>query len=186
MVNLMATPIRGFIFLTLAMALTIDSATAQDIPPPLPLAAGGHDSFFAWTICVVMFLAILFALLTIKSAVSRSGWKLADALSEDVEVSMVQTATGYVPAASDTVGPLIKMTTMRASSSRLIALVGMIAILVLFVGNALYFLFALAQGWTLPDALFGRLQDYLFGGATLFAPYIVGKLSAAFSSSTGK
>jgi hypothetical protein len=91
-------------------------------------------------------------------------WSLADALSEEADL-------GDAGAAK---------TVMTASTSRLIAFLGMTAILALFLGFGAFVLWGVAETGHMPLDSDG-FSKYLLGGVTLFAPYVVNKFAAAFS-----
>lgn len=81
--------------------------------------------------------------------------------------------------------PLGVKPVMVASSSRLIALVGLLNILGVFLGFGYYFLYpAFAQGSIDAGAMKGVIY-YLFSGAVMFAPYLANQLQNAFSSFAG-
>lgn len=91
-------------------------------------------------------------------------WSLADALAEEADL-------GDAGAGK---------TVMVASTSRLIAFLGMVAILALFLGFGAFVLWGVAETGRAP-ANCDDFSKYLLGGVTLFAPYVVNKFSAAFS-----
>jgi len=91
-------------------------------------------------------------------------WSLADALSEEADLADAGAAR----------------TILTASTSRLIAFLGMIAILGLFLGYGVFVLWGVAETGHAPESS-GEFSKYLLGGVTLFAPYVVNKFAAAFS-----
>jgi len=112
---------------------------------------------------------LFFAMIAIGVALARllrraPQWSLADALSEEADL-----ADGGVA-----------RTVLAASTSRLIAFLGMIAILGLFLGFGAFVLWGVAETGHVPEDS-DEFSKYLFGGATLFAPYIVNKFASAFS-----
>ena len=121
---------------------------------------------FPYFLVAFVLIAVFVGFAAIRVGVTHSTWSIADALSEEVETTWLDADGKPV---LDAKGEPLKATTLKASSSRLIALVGMIAILVIYVG-------------------FGdidKLLWFLVSGGTLFAPYLVNKTSAAFSSMFG-
>ncbi len=115
-------------------------------------------------------------------------WSLADALSEETEAA----AVGATPVAGGAAGvppvqpltsPLVNIP--LASSSRLIAFLGSIVILFLFLGFGLVALYDFATMGALPPST-SSVKDYLLTGLTLFAPYAVNKFSSLFEGLTPK
>jgi len=119
-------------------------------------------------VCLVIF-TIFAGMIGIVVAVARRlhnapQWSLADALSEETDLA-------------DAGG---SRTVLTPSTSRLIAFLGMIAILGLFLGFGVFVLWGVAETGHVPESS-DEFSKYLFGGVTLFAPYVVNKFAAAFS-----
>lgn len=125
-----------------------------------------------------------------------ASWTLADALSEDVllDPAMKVTTTPSAGGAADTVvnepiidsqGRPVLLPLMKPSSSRVIAFMGMIAILFMFIGFGLVALWGFAQTGK-PAQDLDRVVSYLAAGATLFAPYVVNKFASLFEGLIGK
>lgn len=127
-------------------------------------------AFWAITGLVTVLLGILF-LGVIGTLRKSPAWSLADALSEEAAGQPDPLPAGQKPV-------------MVASSSRLIALSGLLVILSLYLG------FGYAALW---DHFFDQghsfdiksILGFLFGGATLFAPYLANQLTTAFGAFTG-
>ncbi|WP_295952642.1 hypothetical protein [Rhodoferax sp.] len=137
---------------------------------------------------VALFGAVV-AILVIRSALLKAPqWSLADALSEEtllpayteVMVNGVTTRT----LDKDPDGKPVLAPQMRASSSRVIALMGMVAILFLFIGFGAFALFALGSTGRMPDRM-DSVVDFLMAGLTLFAPYLVNKFASVFQGLAG-
>jgi hypothetical protein len=73
----------------------------------------------------------------------------------------------------------VSVTLMKASSSRFIALIGTIAILMLYVGFGLAWLEQFATTSNIPDMKAGT--DFFYAGLVLFAPNIINKFTSVFS-----
>ncbi|MEB3168881.1 MAG: hypothetical protein VKK97_09140, partial [Synechococcaceae cyanobacterium] len=73
-------------------------------------------------------------------------------------------------------GPVISVTVMEASSSRLIALAGMVAILFLYVGFGIFSLYTYGITCQMPASAVA-VTTFLYSGLTLFAPYVANKVS---------
>lgn len=69
---------------------------------------------------------------------------------------------------------------MAASTSRLIALIGTMAILFLYVGFGMFALFHFGQTGQVPSSL-KDVVSFLVAGLTLFAPYAVNKVSSVLA-----
>ena len=124
---------------------------------------------FWWTFKVMTRLLIVLVVVLIVSLAIfsfRGKWSLADALSEESSVQ-----------------PDPHQVKMVASSSRLIALVGLMGILAIVLGigySIVWNLFTGAAG----NLNLGEIRKFLFGAATLFAPYLANQLRAIFDESS--
>lgn len=163
---------------------------------PLTLATQAHGQTAAppwappatWLLYFIPLLALLgavIAICVIRAALKQSTcWSLADALSEEVDLPVyteVRDAAGNVTRSLQlgTDGKPLLAPQMRASSSRVIALMGMVAILFLFIGFGALALFSLGSTGQVPDSL-ERVVNFLVSGMTLFAPYLVNKFASLF------
>jgi hypothetical protein len=128
--------------------------------------------FWTFWIVVGMITSVLGLLLMfLLAGLMRSNtWSLADALSEEAAYQPNPLPAGTKPI-------------MVASSSRLIAFLGLVVILCLYLGIGYAYIW---DRFFKPDAAINmkNLLAFLFGGATMFAPYLVNVLSTAFSSYT--
>ena len=144
------------------------SALADQSSQNAPRFNVSPESVFWGAFAVMTALLALFFVIVALGLLRDKDWHLGDAVSEEA---------GNQPA---TLPPGTKPI-MVASSSRLIALLGLLVILAIFLGFGYYFLYA---------AFAGRLQSgdvkpavvFLFSGATMFAPYLANQLQTAFSS----
>ena len=109
-------------------------------------------------------------------------WSLADALSEESDLPILD-ANG-----APTIGPDGKVITaprLVASTSRLIALMGLIGILMLYLAFGAIVIYYFGMGQGIPKGL-ADVQNYLLAGLTLFAPYVVNKFAGVFDGLTPK
>jgi len=150
-------------------------------------------TFWLVTIPAVTFFAALVSMLSIRTALLKTDWSLADALSEETQVSYyTETTTADANGnkvtvrdlAKDKEGKPILLTELRASTSRVIALMGMMVIVFLFVGFGVFAMFSFGATGTLPDSM-ETLIKFLAAGMTLFAPYVVNKFASLFSGLSG-
>lgn len=119
-------------------------------------------------IYIVMTLTYIVVFRQVFSLLKTQGWSLTDALSEPPPP----------PGPPGPAAPAIVPPTPFASSSRLIAFVGMVIIAIIFVGTGYYVIYALFND---PSNISGNLESvrtYLMYGGTLFAPYVVNKVSS--------
>lgn len=85
----------------------------------------------------------------------------------------------------DDSGKPIMVTVLRASVSRLIVLMGMIIILLIFIGFGIFSLYSYASTGEMPDST-DKVIQFLTGGLTLFAPYLVNKFAGIFDNFSSK
>ena len=161
----------------LALLLVAGPAWAQ----PAASAWAAPQGWFVYLVILIVLVGTLVALLLIRSALYRSEWSLADALSEDTDVTAttVNAAGQKEPLFRD--DKPVTVTEMRASASRLIALMGMMAILLMFMGFGSFSLYSFAMTGTM-SAQVDKVIYFLSSGMTLFAPYVVNKFASIFES----
>jgi hypothetical protein len=111
----------------------------------------------------------------------NSSWSLSDALSEEADITPLD------PAGKPCLGPdgkALVISELRASSSRFIALIGLIGILMLYLGFGLEVLARLGNAdptHPIPDSTTMNSIEYmLLYGVVMFAPYIANKFSSVF------
>ena len=161
---LAASPVRAFSVAGLA-ALIPTVALADDA------TFKGNETFVIVVIGLIMAFTVL-ALVWLRNAMMGSTWSLADALSEKTDVPYV-TPTGTVV---DATGKPITVSQLRASSSRLIALLGAIVILFMFLGFGAFALYQYGVSGKMPET--GDILKFLAGGLALFVPYAANKVSS--------
>jgi hypothetical protein len=121
------------------------------------------------------------AMLLIRAALGNTNWNLGDALSEEVEISSVTTNAGSKEETKPDEGNPTTVTVMSASISRLIAFMGMMVILLIFIGFGVFTLYSYAFTGEMPDST-DKVIQFLTGGLTLFAPYLVNKFAGIFKN----
>jgi hypothetical protein len=122
-----------------------------------------------WVTFIIMTAILAFAFLFIALGLLRSkDWYLGDAISEEAGNQPDPLPAGIKPV-------------MVASSSRLIALLGLLNILGVFLGFGYYFLYSAFAG-TVSLSDMKSVIYYLFSGAVMFAPYLANQLREALSS----
>lgn len=159
---------------------SLASSEAGVCPNPCP-DWKAPEAWFLYIVLMVVLFGILFCIGAVKVSLDKhKTWSLADALSEETDV----TPEGAAPTGGAVVGaqpaqPTPVVTTLHGSSSRLIAFLGSIVILFLYLGFGLVALYVFATTGTLPASTSG-VKDYLLTGLALFAPYAVNKFSSLF------
>ncbi|MFO0031558.1 MAG: lysozyme, partial [Cyanobacteriota bacterium] len=114
----------------------------------------------------------------------HGGWSLATAASEPttlripLDENWAQSLGDKksLLGASAPKGPVVSLTVMEASSSRLIALAGMVAILFIYVGFGIFSLYTYGLTCQMPASAVA-VTTFLYSGLTLFAPYVANKVS---------
>lgn len=150
------------------------------------------NRYFVYLVFFIVIFGTLLSILVIRKSLPEE-WSLADALSEDVELSAVkeirETKDGVdtvtrQPLYDDAGKPKV-VKEMKASSSRLIALIGMLVILFMYIGfgSLLLLDFGNTGNISHPAAL-SEIIKFLIAGMTLFAPYLVNKVSSLFQGLT--
>lgn len=119
-------------------------------------------------IYIVMTLAYIVTFRRVFSLLKTQGWSLAEALSEPSPPP-----DPAAPAAPAIVSPV-----PFASSSRLIAFVGMVIIAIIFVGTGYYVIYALFNDASNISRNLKSVSHFLMFGGTLFAPYVFNKISS--------
>jgi hypothetical protein len=74
---------------------------------------------------------------------------------------------------------------MRASMSRVVAMIGTLVIMLMFLGFGTIALYVFAKTGSLPESI-DKVVDFLIAGLTLFAPYVVNKFSTVFEGLSPK
>ena len=194
----MARP-APIVLLPLALAALALPAAAQQ-------AQGGQVSEACATmpqpvvalVVLAVLVAVVLCLNQIGLLLQRSRWSLANALSEVIELKVPvdaawtasqgdlqaslesRRAAGNAPTAE---APTL-LRVLEPSSSRLIALVGMVVILLMYVGFGLFALYTFGLTCQMPAST-GSVTSFLYSGMALFAPYVANKVSEVFRPMSG-
>ena len=129
-------------------------AIAAAVPATVPAAATAAaaaqpalgfpvSDWVTFPVIALVVLGLIWTLVTVRNALGapNSGWSLKDALSEEADVT--QTAADGSPVMAG--GAPVKITRLAASSSRLIAFIGMLAILFLYLGFGIFILWGFSH-----------------------------------------
>ena len=143
------------------------------------------SQWFVYTIIGVVLFGSFLAILFIRAALSNTNWNLGDALSEEVEISLTTNADGKKEVRLDASGKPTMVTEMSASVSRLIAMMGMMVILFMFIGFGTFTLYSYSMTGEMPLST-DMVIKFLAGGLTLFAPYLVNKFASIFETLSPK
>jgi GH24 family phage-related lysozyme (muramidase) len=152
---------------------------------PLPLV---------YALTLIVPLGTFLGLTLVKRRLTREGWSLANALSEPTRLTIPvemrwtesagdQMAVGQGRGASGQVirgadGTPMAMTLLEASSSRMIATLGALGMLMLYIGFGTFALYSFGLTCQLPGSM-PAVSTFLLLGLSLFAPYVANKLSTA-------
>jgi hypothetical protein len=140
------------------------------------------EGFAIFIVIISAFLMVgllVFVLGRLKNAGDK--WSIADALSEEVEVGTTEKDPNTKLPIKNNEGNIAMTSEMKASSSRLIALLGLIAILALYVGAGLSVIYEFALNHTVPSGTKDIAQFFLYG-LVMFAPYAVNKVTSMFDA----
>jgi hypothetical protein len=130
-----------------------------------------------------IFFGIFLILGLIYWRLQHGGWSLANAASEPTTLR-IPLDENWSQSLGDRksykgmgtpIGPVVSLTVMEASSSRLIALVGMVAILFIYVGFGIFSLYTYGLTCQMPASAVA-VTTFLYSGLTLFAPYVANKV----------
>jgi hypothetical protein len=146
-------------------------------PPPKPISPRAMGV----TLIVLGVLAALAFMLLVR-ALAASKWSLNDAISEEITVTLFDADGAPV---KDAQGAPQQVTKLGASTSRLIALMGLFAILLLYLGFGAVVLYYFGTGQGAAPGLMDATK-FLLSGMTLFAPYVVNKFASVFQLPTAK
>lgn len=156
-----------------------------------------QNQIFAYILVALVAFGVVVALrLCYQALIEAKGWSLTDALSEEVTLTQLDgngapviapapsvpvggAAPAAPPAALPTPAQAVSVTTLKASSSRFIALIGTISILMLYIGFGLASLDKFIVDGGIPKM--ADATQFFYAGLVLFAPYIVNKFASAFS-----
>lgn len=145
---------------------------------PMPGWIAGGLIVLSYILVLIGVSQITSRLMSAPSSTTGDGkiwtWSLPQALSEEVEFTT----------SDDSTGKKQTETRMVASTSRVIALFGLITLLVLFMGFGSIAMWYFATSAKMPD--FGGILNYFYAGAGLFVPYGLNQFKAAFEAFSPK
>jgi len=162
--------------LALAEGATAGGKTAETTAAAtraVPTGIVSADNLAPWFIVGAIWIVALVAAFMVRASLGKNStggsWLLADALSEPDTIIATDGANGGTAAPR-----------LVASSSRLIAMLGLLVILILFlaIGSAVV-LQLLYTGQT-PDL--AGITQYFFGGVALFIPYMANQVKDAIAA----
>jgi len=152
------------------------------------------DQTLVYGLTLIVTLGAFVAIFLVKRRLTKEGWSLANALSEPTRLTIPaemrwtesggdRMALGLGAAASSKVirgadGTPMAMTMLEASSSRMIATIGGVAILMLYMGFGSFALYSFGLTCQLPASM-PAVSTFLLSGLSLFAPYLANKISTA-------
>ena len=156
-----------FIFTFVAIPVWADDASSKWVPPA---------NWFIYLVIFIVLIGSLISILIIRTSLSNTTWSLSNALSEGIQLTEI--GEDGKPIMDKSNKPLM-VTKLYASSSRMVAFMGMIVILLMFLAFGSFALFAFAKSGEMPSSI-DQVVKFLLAGLTLFAPYAVNKFSKLF------
>jgi hypothetical protein len=146
-------------------------------------------------ICAITLIGTFAGLIAVRQRLGKEGWSLANAISEptrltipidprwsqsqgdkEADANLPRGASLVAPGAAGKEGAPVGLTILEASSSRLIALVGMIVILLVYLAFGVFALYTFGLTCQMPAST-ASVTSFLYAGLTLFAPYVANKVS---------
>jgi hypothetical protein len=155
-------------------------AQAQSSVPTAEAPSIVPSIWFIYAVIGVVFVAAFVVLAFIRASIEHSSFSLGDALSEEAQVTVMdkdQAGNQFPRIGPD--GKPVMMTALVGSTSRVIALMGALVILVLFIGFGVSVMFYFAAGEGVPRDV-DKVVNFMLAGLTLFAPYAVNKFASIF------
>lgn len=163
---------------SLGIHTEVIAASDATLPTATP-AWIAADPWLIYAVIGIIFIGSLISVVLIRSALSDSKWSLGDALSEEAKVTSLEAdGNGGFKPRLDAAGNPVMITELRASSSRMIAFVGMLLILLMFLGFGIFSIFSFAKTGVMPNT--ENIVNFLVAGLTLFAPYLVNQFASLF------
>lgn len=146
-----------------------------------------------YALTLIVALGTFFGLYLVKRRLTKEGWSLANALSEPTRLT-IPAALRWTESGGDQLamasssssskvmrgadGTPVALTLLEASSSRMIATLGSLAILMLYMGFGTFALYSFGLTCQLPASM-PAVTTFLLSGLSLFAPYVANKISTA-------
>ena len=179
---------RWSALVVLSATLPLAAQQAPSADPPLdPSLCRSMGSAGVLAVVTFVMVGCLLFFIQLDRRLGREGWSLARALSEptakllaSAPMSDVLLTTKPSKTSRSTGGSgSTAMPLLEPSSSRLIALLGMIVILLLYLGFGIFSLYSFGMTCQMPAAA-ASVTGFLYAGLTFFAPYIANKFSTLF------
>jgi len=159
-------------------ALAFAAQEAPVTPPgpvPAPAAFVPLEPWVVWAIILVINVLIIYGVRQVVRGLDLDPeWTMSRALSENTVVEQTH------PTERDQNGQPLVLKAPPPSSSRLIALLGMIVIMGIFLGIGDVIIWSLGTSGKLPDL--EKAKDFLYAGAALFAPYLISQAREAIKA----
>lgn len=176
-----------------ALAQTLDRLGGVDTPGVNTDACRTMAVPLVYGITLIVALGTFLGLILVKRRLTREGWSLANALSEPTRLTIpaemrwtqsggdqlaMATKTSATKVLKRDDGTPMAITLLEASSSRMIATLGGLAILMLYMGFGIFALYSFGLTCQLPASM-PAVSTFLLSGLSLFAPYVANKISTA-------
>jgi GH24 family phage-related lysozyme (muramidase) len=176
-----------------ALAQSLDRLGGVDTPGVNTDACRTMAVPLVYGITLIVALGTFLGLVLVKRRLTREGWSLANALSEPTRLTIpaemrwtqsggdqlaMATKTSATKVLKRDDGTPMAITLLEASSSRMIATLGGLAILMLYMGFGIFALYSFGLTCQLPASM-PAVTTFLLSGLSLFAPYVANKISTA-------
>ena len=179
--------LRSLRLLLLALGGLALPASAQELAQGAATTCRTMGPQAVMGICAITLIGTFTALIAMRRRLGKEGWSLANALSEPTRLTIPidprwsqsqgdHQAISAVGVGSANEGPPAALTILEASSSRLIAMVGMVVILLTYLGFGIFSLYTFGLTCQMPAST-AAVTSFLYAGLTLFAPYAANKVS---------
>ena len=162
---------RSIVGCVSAIVLLLPSISWSQASTSASFGVSKESAFWA-TFCIMTAILVFAFMFVVLGLLRSRDWQLGDALSEEAGNQPDPLPAGTKPV-------------MVASSSRLIALLGLLNILGVFLGFGFFFLYSAFAGTISSSDMMSSMKSviyYLFSGAVMFAPYLANQLRDAFTS----
>ena len=176
-----------------ALAQTLGRLGGVDTPGVNTDACRTMAVPLVYAITLIVALGTFLGLFLVKRRLTKEGWSLANALSEPTRLTIpaemrwtqsggdqlaMATKTSATKVLKRADGTPMAITMLEASSSRMIATLGGLAILMLYMGFGIFALYSFGLTCQLPASM-PAVSTFLMSGLSLFAPYVANKISTA-------
>lgn len=194
--------LRSLLLLLLALGGLALPASAQELAQGAATTCRTMGPQAVMGICAITLIGTFTALIAMRRRLGKEGWSLANALSEPTRLTIPidprwsqsqgdhqadqggTAGISSVGVGSANESPPTALTVLEPSSSRLIAMMGMVVILLTYLGFGIFSLYTFGLTCQMPAST-AAVTSFLYAGLTLFAPYAANKVSGILQPMLG-